>query len=66
MHESHIRIVAPHFVAGAVVHVDKDGTWMVSTAKRIAPIIKYMANWGERSVREYCAKKGWALEEGEK
>lgn len=45
-----IRIVAPHFVAGAV----RGGP--------IAPIIRYMKGWSFKQIQAYCDKKGWTVE----
>jgi hypothetical protein len=50
-----IRIVAPHFVAGAVA-VDGKVTFF-------APIISYMRGWGIDRVKNYCTKKGWGYDE---
>ena len=51
-----IRIVAPHFVAGAILRDD-----VVVIA---APIIRYMAvnKWSYWRVFSYCEEKRWELE----
>lgn len=46
-----LRIVAPHFVAGIV------------RGGQCAPIIRYMKGWTLRQIKDYCAKKGWVIEE---
>jgi hypothetical protein len=28
---------------------------------RAAPIVKYMLDWTEKRVRDYCASKGWKV-----
>ena len=50
------RIDAPHFCAG----FEADASAYVVV--RAAPIIKYMQGWGVQKVRDYCFKKGWALQ----
>lgn len=49
-----IRIVAPHFVAGALLEP--------SGVVRTAPIIKYMVGWTRDKVFGYCKSKGWSAE----
>jgi len=53
MEEKLIRIEGPKFVAGVVL---EDGHVV-----RAAPIVSYMAQWGERHVRRYCESKGWTV-----
>jgi hypothetical protein len=47
-----LRIVAPHFVAGIILG-----------DIAIAPIIAFMRGWDETRVRDYCAKRGWFVED---
>ena len=47
------RIVAPHFVAGIVVH---DGR-----VTEAAPIVRYMVGWSPRRVLAYVDRKGWSV-----
>lgn len=42
-------MVAPHFVAG------------IEIGGEAAPIIKYMHNWSEEQIAEYCNHKGWKI-----
>jgi len=42
-------VVAPHFVAG------------IEIGGETAPIIKYMHNWSEEQIAEYCNHKGWKI-----
>jgi hypothetical protein len=49
-----LRIVAPHFVAGAILHEDR--VW------RNAPILSYMRGWTMTAVTAYCVKKRWNCE----
>jgi hypothetical protein len=49
-----IRITAPHFVAGIVLH---DGR-----ACRSASIVAYMLGWARERVEAYCRTKGWRCE----
>lgn len=49
-----LRIEAKHFVAGVIL--DR----YVHTA---APIVKYMKGWNAEQVFEYCASKGWKVNE---
>jgi hypothetical protein len=51
-----IRVVAPHFVAGAILRDD--------ACVEAAPIIRYMAiyRWSYWRVLSYCAEKRWELE----
>lgn len=49
------RIVAKHFVAG----FEYNGKYVW----RAAPIIKYMHGYSLESVKAYCKRKQWALEE---
>lgn len=51
-----LRIQAPHFVAGIVINDFQK----VSTA---APIVKYMLGWHVQSVREYCSRKYWQIDD---
>jgi hypothetical protein len=46
-----LRIVAPHFVAAAVL---EDGT-----VTRAAPILSYMRGWPRERVVAYCEKRQW-------
>lgn len=50
-----IRVVAPHFVAGA--HVTPD-----HRIGETAPILGYMSGWTVERVREYCRRKSWLAE----
>lgn len=50
-----LRVVAPHFVAGAVFE-NKDGVWRCT---RVAPIIKYIAKMKPKDIKAYFEKKGW-------
>jgi hypothetical protein len=50
-----IRINAPHFNAGVVLHDD--------VVRRAAPILQYMLRWKRHRVIEYAKKKGWEIEE---
>lgn len=53
-HLGHIRIKAPHFVAGIVwTHM------LCGVQVTAAPIIKYMANWTPIKIRRYCEQRGW-------
>ena len=53
-HLGHIRIKAPHFVAGIVwTHT------LYGVRVTVAPIIKYMATWTPIKIREYCEQHGW-------
>jgi hypothetical protein len=45
-----VRITAPHFCAGIV------------RGGMRAPILAYMRGWTLRQIRDYCARKGWAVE----
>lgn len=54
-----IRIVAPHFVAGAELTIN--GRY-IDKSKKIAPIIYYMRNWNIEVIKDYCIRKGWKLE----
>jgi len=45
-----LRITTPYFVAGIMPGVGA------------APIIKYMVDWTEEAVLEYCAKRGWKVD----
>jgi hypothetical protein len=47
------RIVAPHFVAGIVLHGDQ--------VAEAAPIVDYMRGWPRDRVRDYCRAKGWTI-----
>ncbi len=47
------RIVAPHFVAEAVLRDD--------LVTEVAPIVAYMRGWSRDRVREYCRSKGWQI-----
>ena len=49
-HRKLLHITAPHFCAGVVV------------GERAAPILRYMKDWSEEKIREYCRKKGWKIE----
>ena len=44
-----LRITSDYFCAGI-------------TNNNVAPIIKYMKNWSEDKIYEYCNKKGWKVE----
>jgi hypothetical protein len=46
-----LTILAPHFTAG------------VEVGERAAPIIQYMQDWDEQTIRAYCEKKGWDVYE---
>jgi hypothetical protein len=48
----HIRVEAPHFVAGVIL----DHKQVVI---RAAPILKYMIGWKKHKVLGYCVQKGW-------
>jgi hypothetical protein len=52
---SMLRIVAPHFVAGVVMHDQ--------IAVTTAPILAYMNGWTRERVEAYCRTKGWRVEE---
>lgn len=52
-----LRVVAPHFVAGAVWEF-KHG-WQCVEA---APIIKWMVGKHPREVSSYLERKGWSYE----
>ena len=49
-----IRIIAPHFVAGAEMRK--------GVVTNCAPIIKYMKGWSYRRVQSYCKYKKWEYE----
>ena len=49
-----LRVVAPHFVAGALVN---DQTGVVVEA---APILRYTIGWTGRNLRAYACRKGWS------
>jgi len=49
-----IRIVAPHFVAGAIPHNGR--------IVNAAPILRFMLHWTGTQVADYCRKKGWTWE----
>lgn len=51
---THIRIEAPHFVAGAEVSGGK--------IVRTAPIIHYMLGWSVDDLNEYCRRREWLLD----
>ncbi|MGY2919469.1 hypothetical protein [Bradyrhizobium sp. USDA 3262] len=48
--ESHVRVVAPHFVAS----FESDGV-----VRRAAPIIKYLVGKSDDQARQYIKSKGW-------
>lgn len=50
-----LRILAPHFVAGVELFEGR--------AVRSAPILRYMMGWTLQSIRDYCKRKQWTLEE---
>jgi hypothetical protein len=52
-----IRIIAPHFVAGAELSDD-------NIVIKAAPIIKYMESWPLSKVLEYCHRwhRQWEVE----
>jgi len=56
MTERILRVVAPHFVAGAV-WVKEYGQWKCSD--RVAPIIKWMRLKTPDQIVRYLKKKGW-------
>lgn len=49
-----LRIVAPHFVAGAII---ENGLVV-----RCAPILNYMRGWGVAKVEQYAKGKRWVTE----
>lgn len=56
MDEKLLRVVAPHFVAGAIFQKDS-GDWKVA---RAAPIIQYFERMSPEEIKAYVLKKGWA------
>ena len=55
----HLRIAAPHFVAGVTLFLNPHNTWECLQA---APIVQYMVGMTYREIRSYCANKGWDVE----
>jgi hypothetical protein len=58
MRERLLRVVAPHFVAGAIWRQD-GGQWACVHA---APILKWMVGKNSREVRAYLERKRWEYE----
>lgn len=48
-----LRVIAPHFVAGAVLFRGK--------VVRSAPILHYLRGWSYEQVWHYVLGKGWSL-----
>lgn len=55
MNEALVRVVAPHFVAGAIF-LPQNGQW---TCTEAAPIIKWMIGKTDKEIKTYCTKKNW-------
>lgn len=48
---THIRVSAPHFVAGLVLQQ--------GIVVQTAPILHYMRGWSVAKMDRYCQRKGW-------
>lgn len=55
-----LRITAPAFVAGLVVH--KSPWTDYSLVHETAPILSYMQGWKDTRVYAYAKKRGWKVE----
>lgn len=51
-----LRVVAPHFVAGAVWEINSKGIWECVAA---APVISWMIGKPGQDTKRYIAKKKW-------
>ncbi len=52
--ETLVRVTAPRFVAGLVLHDD--------VVIKTAPIARYMVGWSLDKLRKHCERKKWQLE----